>query len=88
MTEGAFVAVYEMDFSREDFAEGLFEIVEVSTAKYDCSILVECIALKAVFQIFIYFRVLESSGFGKADQFWKWRKVYFVFGIYFFQKAV
>lgn len=72
-----------MDFSREDFAEGLFEVVEVSTAKYDCSILVECIALKAVFQVFIYFRVLESSGFGKADQFWKWRKVYFVFGIYF-----
>ena len=53
MTEGAFVAVYKVDFSREDFAEGLFEVVEVSTAKYDCSILVECITLKAVFQILI-----------------------------------
>ena len=88
MTEGAFVAVYEMDFSREDFAEGLFEVVEVSTAKYDCSILVECIALKAVFQVFIYFRVLESSGFGKADQFWKRSQIYFVLFVNPFQKAV
>ena len=53
MTEGAFVAVYEMDFSRKDFAEGLFEVVEMGTAEYNCGILVEGIIPKAVFQVFI-----------------------------------
>ena len=88
MTDSAFVAVYEMDFSREDFAERLFEVVEMGTAEYNCGVLVEGIIPKAVFQVFIYFQILESSGFGEANQLWKWCKVDFMLSVYLFQKVV